>query len=59
MKMARLTGIVLAVLLAIVGFLHQQSVGFETDKTLLYISLGFAIIHAALYVTKLGRPEDK
>jgi len=59
MKLARLTGIALAVLLAIVGFLHQQSVGFDKDRTLLYISLAFAVIHAALYASKLGRAEDK
>ena len=59
MKLARLTGIALAVLLAIVGFLHQQSVGFDADRTLLYISLAFAVIHAALYASKLGRAEDK
>ncbi|MBL7731268.1 MAG: amino acid permease [Chitinophagaceae bacterium] len=59
MKMARITGIVLALLLAAVGFLHQYMVGFDTDKTLLYISLGFAVVHAVLYASKLGRPEDK
>jgi|CXWL01.1.fsa_nt_gi APA family basic amino acid/polyamine antiporter len=59
MRMARYTGISLAVLLAIVGFLHQNSVGFEADKTLLYISLAFAVIHAGLYASKLGRAEDK
>jgi APA family basic amino acid/polyamine antiporter len=57
MKMARYTGIVLAVLLAIVGFLHQNSVGFNADKTLLYISLAFAVVHLGLYASKLGRPE--
>jgi basic amino acid/polyamine antiporter, APA family len=59
MKIARYTGILLAVLLAIVGFLHQQSVGFDTDRTLLYISIAFAVIHAGLYASKLGRAEDK
>jgi APA family basic amino acid/polyamine antiporter len=58
MKMARTTGIVLALLLALVGFLHQNSVGFDTDKTLLYISLVFAVIHIGLYASKLGRKED-
>jgi APA family basic amino acid/polyamine antiporter len=58
MKMARSTGIVLAVLLAIVGFLHQNTVGFDADRTLLYISLAFAAFHAVLYATKLGRAED-
>lgn len=81
MKMARLTGIALTVLLAIVGFLHQITVGWthpalgpdknpllnadgssvmeNTDRTLLYISIAFAVIHAALYTSKLGRKEDK
>lgn len=59
MKMARITGIVLAALLAIVGYLHQNSVGWDADRTLFYISIGFAVVHAALYASKLGRPEDK
>jgi APA family basic amino acid/polyamine antiporter len=58
MKMARTTGIILAVLLAGVGFLHQNTVGFNADKTLLYISLAFAVIHIGLYASKLGRKED-
>jgi APA family basic amino acid/polyamine antiporter len=59
MKMARTTGIVLALLLALVGYLHQRSVGFDADRTLLYISLAFAVIHVLLYASKLGRVEDK
>lgn len=59
MRLARYTGIVLAVLLAIVGFLHQNSVGFEADRTLFYISIAFAVFHAGLYASKLGRTEDK
>ena len=59
MRIARYTGITLAVLLAIVGFLHQQSVGFDTDRTLFYISIVFAVFHMALYASKLGRAEDK
>jgi APA family basic amino acid/polyamine antiporter len=57
MKMARTTGIALAILLAIVGFLHQNSVGFDTDRTLFYISLAFAAVHVVLYASKLGRSE--
>jgi APA family basic amino acid/polyamine antiporter len=57
MKTARISGLALSVLLAIVGFLHQYSVGFDTDKTLLYISLAFAAVHLALYSSKLGRKE--
>jgi APA family basic amino acid/polyamine antiporter len=59
MKLARYTGIALAVLLAIVGLLHQYTVGFDADRTLLYISIAFAIFHAGLYASKLGRVEDK
>ncbi|MEO7984370.1 MAG: amino acid permease, partial [Bacteroidota bacterium] len=59
MKMARTTGIILAILLAIVGFLYQNTIGFAADRTLLYISLGFAVIHMGLYASKLGRAEDK
>jgi APA family basic amino acid/polyamine antiporter len=58
MKMARTTGIVMAFLLAGVGFLHQNTVGFDSDRTLLYISLAFAVFHVLLYASKLGRKED-
>lgn len=57
MKIARITGIVLALLLVVAGFLHQYVVGFEEDRTLLYISIIFAVIHLILYASKLGRPE--
>ncbi len=57
MKIARISGIVLCLLLVIVGFLHQYSVGLDTDRTLLYISLAFAAIHVVVYGRKLGRPE--
>src|SRR5688572_20650989 len=57
MKAARLTGIVLALLLVVVGFLHQYMVGFDADRTLLYISLGIALVHLVLYASKLGRKE--
>ena len=59
MKMARLTGIAMAVLLAIVGYLHQKTVGFDADRTLFYISIAFAVGHALLYASKLGKAEDK
>ena len=59
MKMARYTGIALSLLLVAAGLLHQNTVGFEADRTLLYISLGFAVIHGLLYASKLGRAEDK
>ena len=58
MRMARSTGIGLAVLLAIVGYLHQSNVGFDTDKTLMYIAIGIAVGHLLLYASKLGRKEQ-
>ena len=52
-KVALQTGLVISVLLAIVGFLHQNSVGFNSDKTLLYISLAFAAVHLGYYGKKM------
>ncbi len=58
MRLARITGLVLSVLLVIAGFLHQYVVGFDADRILLYISIGFALFHLALYASKLNRPES-
>jgi basic amino acid/polyamine antiporter, APA family len=49
MAAARYVGIVLAVMLAVAGYLHQFTVGFDTDKTLYYISLILAVFHILLY----------
>ena len=57
MKIARYTGLVLAILLIIAGVLHQYTVGFDTDKTLLYISIVFAIIHFFVFGSRLNRAE--
>lgn len=57
MKIARLTGLALSALLILVGFLHQNTMGFETDRTLFYLSLVFAVVHFGLYTRKLGRIE--
>jgi APA family basic amino acid/polyamine antiporter len=57
MKIARYTGLALSGLLVIVGFLHQYTVGFESDRTLLYISLAFAVIHLGVFARKLGAAE--
>ncbi len=58
MRLARITGLVLSVLLVIAGFLHQYVVGFDADRILLYISIGFALFHMVLYASKLNRPES-
>ncbi|HPH84529.1 MAG TPA: amino acid permease [Ferruginibacter sp.] len=57
MRIARYTSLALCLLLIIVGFLHQYSVGFDGDRTLFYISLAFAAIHLVVFGRKLGRVE--
>lgn len=58
MKLARIVGLVLCGLLAIAGLLHQYTVGFDTDRTLFYLSVAFAAIHLFVYGSKLGRAES-
>jgi APA family basic amino acid/polyamine antiporter len=57
MRIARYTGLGLAVLLVVAGLLHQYVVGFDSDRTLLYIAIVFAVIHLIVFASKLGRPE--
>ena len=57
MRIARLTGLGLTALLIIAGLLHQYVMGFDTDKTLLYISVIFAVIHIIVFAKNLGLPE--
>jgi APA family basic amino acid/polyamine antiporter len=57
MRIARITGLALSLLLIVVGFLHQYVMGFETDRTLLYISLIFAVVHFFVFGRKVGRTD--
>lgn len=57
MRAARYTGLVLSGLLVIAGFLHQYAVGFDEDRTLLIISIVFALVHLFLFARRLGRDE--
>lgn len=57
MRIARLTGLGLAVLLVVVALLHQYVVGFESDRTLLYISVIFAAVHLVVFGRKVGRTD--
>ncbi len=57
MRISRYTGIVIAGLLIIAGFLNQYVVGFDGDRILLYISIIFGIIHIGLFASKLSRSE--
>ena len=51
-------GLVLAVLSVITGLWHQQTVGWEADKTLLVISFVFAFTHCAYYMWRLWRMNN-
>ena len=48
-------GISLSVLSIITGLWHQQTVGWEADKTLLTISFVFAITHCAYYMFRMWK----
>ncbi|MEP7142970.1 MAG: amino acid permease [Ferruginibacter sp.] len=51
---ARYVGLALAVMLIIAGLLHQYTMGFENDRTLLYISIIFAAVHLLVFGRKLA-----
>lgn len=57
MRIARYTSLGLCGLLIIAGFLHQYTVGFDTDRTLLYVALAFAVVHLGVFGRKIGRKE--
>ena len=48
-------GLVLSVLSVITGLWHQQTVGWEADKTLLGISFVFAFTHCAYYMWRIWK----
>ena len=48
-------GISLSVLSIITGLWHQQTVGWEADKTLLTISFIFAVTHCAYYMYRMWK----
>jgi APA family basic amino acid/polyamine antiporter len=58
MKVANYTGLGLSGLLIVAGILHQYTVGFDTDRTLLLISVVFAVIHLGVFGVKLSRKEN-
>ncbi len=58
MKFAAYTGLGLCGLLIIAGILHQYTVGFNEDRTLLYISLAFAVVHLILFIRRLGKAQS-
>lgn len=48
-------GIALSVLSVITGLWHQQTAGWDADKTLLIISFVFAFTHCAFYMTRIWK----
>lgn len=54
-RLLDMTGIALAVLCVITGLWHQQTVGWEADKTLLIISFLFSLTHLAFYIHRLAK----
>ncbi|MEO6405253.1 MAG: amino acid permease [Ferruginibacter sp.] len=60
MRIARYTSLGLCVLLIVVGLFNQYIVGFQNDKSLLYISLAFGTIHLGVFGRKIRRidPND-
>ena len=57
MKAANITGLALSALLVVAGLLHQYTVGFDNDRTLLYISIVFAAVHLAVFGSKVGKAD--
>ena len=54
-----MTGIALSVLSVITGLWHQQTVGWEEDKTLLVISFVFAFTHCAFYMVRIWKQTSE
>lgn len=52
-------GISLSVLSVITGLWHQQTVGWDEDKTLLIISFVFAFTHCAFYMVRIWRQTSQ
>jgi len=42
----------------VAGGLHQYTVGFDTDRTLMYISIIFAVIHLLVFARKLNMKKE-
>lgn len=54
MVTARISGLVMSILLIIAGILHQYIVGFDKDQTLFYLSVSFAVVHIFVFGRKLA-----
>lgn len=52
-------GLSLSALSLITGFWHQQTAGWDADKTLLIISVLFAVVHFVFYMLRMWRNSHK
>ena len=52
-------GIALSLLSVVTGFWHQQTAGWDTDKTLLIISMAFAVVHLVFYLMRIWRNSQR
>ncbi len=52
-----LTGLALCILLLIVGMWHQQTIGWNENKTLLLLSILFATIHLFVYGIRMSKKK--
>lgn len=52
-------GIALSALCLFTGFWHQQTAGWEADKSMLVISIIFAIIHFAYYILRIWHNQKR
>ena len=48
-------GIALSLLCMITGFWHQQSAGWDADKSMLIVSVIFAVVHFVYYIMRIWR----
>jgi APA family basic amino acid/polyamine antiporter len=58
MRIAHFVGMGMALLLIIVAFIYQNTEGFDSDRTLFYLSIVFSVFHIILYASKLSKPES-
>lgn len=52
-------GVVMSVLSVLTGLWHQQTVGWNADKTLLILSFVFAFVHCAYYLYRLWHDKKE
>ena len=51
-------GIVLSLLLIATGFIHQNVVGWDADRTLFWVAMVLAIVHIIYYFIKLMKDKE-